>query len=76
MTEDEARTIYEKFCRETQRPPTSSSPRPQLDGSWRFVESEGAGPNGTYEGVVVRADRRPFSFGGALGTADRQSSSS
>src|SRR5438093_777532 len=53
MTEGEARTIYESFCAEKGRKPTSSSAKPEPDGSWRFVEMEGQGTNGIYEGVVV-----------------------
>jgi class 3 adenylate cyclase len=71
MTEDEARTIYKRFCAEKTRTPTSNSARPQSDGSWRFVESEEAGPNGSYRGVVVRADGTLFLFGGALGKVFR-----
>src|SRR5262245_7115075 len=60
MTKDEAQTIYEKYCDENGRTPTSSSAEPQPDGSWRFIESEGPEPNGIYEDVVVRADGTPF----------------
>jgi class 3 adenylate cyclase len=71
MTQAEARTIYEKYCIESGRSPTSANGRPQPDGSWRFVESEQPGPNGTYVGVVVRADGAVFPFGGALGKVFR-----
>ena len=67
MTENEARTIYGQFCDKRARRSTFSSPRPQSDGSWRFVESDKAGIKGTYIGVVVRADGTSFPFGGALG---------
>src|SRR5437879_5616342 len=71
MTEGEARTIYESFCAEKGRKPTSSSAKPEPDGSWRFVEMEGQGTNGIYEGVVVRTNGEAFSFGGALGKVFR-----
>lgn len=71
MNEDEARTIYEKSCAERARTPTLSSAILQEDGSWRFVEHEGAGPDGSYVGVVVRADGTPVPFGGALGKVFR-----
>ena len=67
MTEAEARTIYERFCSERARTPTSSSAKSEQDGSWRFVEIEENGRNGKYEGVVVRTNGDAFSFGGALG---------
>lgn len=71
MSEQEARVIYERFCRERERPPTSTSGISESDGSWRFVEAEGAGTNGRYEGVVVRNNGEAFSFGGALGKVFR-----
>lgn len=71
MTEEEARTIYETFCKNATRPAKSTSPRLQSDGSWRFVEIEEAGANGTYAGVVVRVDGAAFPFGGALGKTFR-----
>ena len=71
MTEGEARKIYENFCTDKALTPTSSSARPQPDGSWRFVEVEGVGTNGAYAGVVVRADGVAFPFGGALGKVFR-----
>ena len=68
MTEGEARSIYKRFCRQTARTPTSSSsPKSEQDGSWRFIEIEEDGRNGTYRGVVVRSNGDAFSFGGAIG---------
>ena len=75
MSEQDARMIYERFCRETGRTPTSSSAISEPDESWRFVEAEGAGSSGIYEGVVVRANGDAFSFGGALGKVFRNYSS-
>ena len=71
MTEGEARNIYEKFCRDNGRRPTSNVPLRQPDGSWRFVEAEGPGANGAYVGIAVRADGATFPFGGALGKVFR-----
>src|SRR5450759_5632057 len=71
MTEEKARTIYEKFCTDRACTPTSNGPRPQPDGSWRFVEIEEPGTNGRYAGVVVRADGAVFPFDGALGKVFR-----
>lgn len=70
-TEGEARKIYEQFCADRARMPTSSNARLQPDGSWRFVELEEAGTKGAYAGVVVRADGTAFPFGGALGKVFR-----
>lgn len=71
MTEGEARTIYEAFCREAARTVTSNSPIHQSDGSWRFDDFEQPGPHGACSGVVVRADGAAFPFGGALGKVFR-----
>lgn len=71
MTEIEARTIYERFCAERECRPTCGDAISQPDGSWRFVEIEEQGANGTYEGVVVRTTGEAFPFGGALGKAFR-----
>ena len=71
MTEGEARKIYEQFYADRARMPMSSNARLQPDGSWRFVELEEDGTNGTYAGVVVRADGAAFPFYGALGKVFR-----
>jgi class 3 adenylate cyclase len=71
MTEEEARTIYERFRRERPRTPASSGATSEQDGSWRFVEIDSGGRDGRYEGVVVRNSGEAFPFGGALGKTFR-----
>jgi class 3 adenylate cyclase len=71
MTEKEARTIYEKSCTDRSCTLTSNGPRPQPDGSWRFVEIEEPGTKGRYAGIVVCADGAVFPFDGALGKVFR-----
>jgi len=71
MTESEARTIYEAFCRKAARTATSNPPVHHTDGSWRFIDLEQPAPNGAYNGVVIRVDGAAFPFGGALGKVFR-----
>lgn len=70
MTEEEARPIYEQFCKQ-HGGDLKIKGTAQQDGSWLFIVRQGLDSNSEYVGVVVRSDKRVFGFYGALGKVFR-----
>lgn len=67
MNEEQAKNIYEDYCRKFERKNQPVKTVNMQDGSWLFVEKEGVSDTGPFEGVAIRADGNVFTFGGALG---------